>query len=111
MSPNYQIKDNLLDFRLATYSEICHEIGRRLKQQRLAKNLKQQDLAHRAGISVGTVKNLESKGQCSLENLVRVVFALGLTQELAPLFTYKAMTIAQMEELEKLAPKSRRRAR
>jgi transcriptional regulator with XRE-family HTH domain len=100
-----QIKDNIIDFKIATYSEICSELGMRLKIQRLLKNLKQQDLAAQAGVAVGTVKNLEAKGQCSLETLVRIVIALDLSQELAPIFTTKVQSILQMEELERLTSK------
>lgn len=101
-----------MNFKLSTQREICLELGKRLKHQRLLKNLKQLELAKRAGVAVGTVKNLESKGQCSLETLVRLVTALGLTDDLENLFLPKIVSIAQMEEFEKLnSPKIRRRAR
>lgn len=104
--------DNLLYFKLASPDEISLTLGQRLKDQRLAKNLKQQELAGRAGVSVGTVKNLESKGQSSLDSLVRIVSALDLVQDLDSLFTVKLRSIAQMEKLEKLsAAKPRMRAR
>lgn len=80
----------MLDFAFATHPEICVEIGQRLKRQRLAQLLTQKDLAERAGIALGTVKNLESKGISSLESIIRVVMALGLVDELVPLFELKA---------------------
>jgi transcriptional regulator with XRE-family HTH domain len=87
-------------------------LGQRLKTQRLAKNVKQQELAEQAGISVGTVKNLESKGQASLENWIRIIIALDLTQDLEALFTLKIRSISEMEKMEKLkSNKISRRAR
>lgn len=106
------ITDNILDFNLSSREEICLELGRRLKVQRLSKKLKQQDLAEMAGVSVGTIKNLESKGQSSLDSLVRITTALDLIQELSFLFQIKIQSIAQMEELDHLlSPKIPRRVR
>jgi transcriptional regulator with XRE-family HTH domain len=105
-------KANILDFNLMNHIEICQELGLRLKSQRLMKNIKQQDLASRAGVSVGTVKNLESKGQSSLESFVRIVMALDMTQELESLLILRIRSIEQMEKAEKLAsPNIPRRAR
>lgn len=91
----------MLDFTFATQQEICAELGLRLKRQRLAQLLTQKDLAERAGVALGTVKNLESKGVSSLESLIRIVMALGLSDELASLFELKAAhSIAQMERAQ-----------
>lgn len=97
----------MLDFAFATHEEVCAEIGRRLKKQRLAQNLLQKDLAARAGVSPGTIKNLESKGQASLESWMRIVMALGLVDELAPLFALKQMSIRQMEQVQAASVRKR----
>jgi transcriptional regulator with XRE-family HTH domain len=49
----------------------------------------QVELAQRAGLSSGTVKNLETKGQASLESFVHIVAALGLADDLGELFRSK----------------------
>jgi len=91
----------ILDFAFATHQEICAELGQRLKRQRLVQALTQKDLAERAGVALGTVKNLEGKGVSSLESLIRIVMALGLLDELASLFTLQAtQSIAQMERAQ-----------
>ena len=100
--PKRSIRDKILDFKLATPHEICLEFGARLKSQRLIKNIKQKELAARAGVSVGTIKNIESKGQSSVETWVRISVALDLIGELQPLFTLKTRSIAEMEMIEKL---------
>ena len=105
-----KLKVNILDFKLATPEEVCLELGRRLKIQRLSKNFKQQDLADRAGVSVGTIKNLEAHGHSSLETWIRVSAALDLIQEIEPLFRSKIRSIAEMEKTEQ-AFTLRKRAR
>ena len=90
----------MLYFSLAGNGEICRELGSRLKAQRLARNLGQKELAARAGVSAGTVKNLENKGQSSLESLIRIVSALDLMEELDTLFVLRTRSIAEMEQAE-----------
>ncbi|QBC45909.1 helix-turn-helix domain-containing protein [Iodobacter fluviatilis] len=91
----------MLDFNFATYTEICAELGLRLKRQRLAQAITQKDLAASAGVAVGTVKNMESTGVASLESAIRIVMALGLADELAALFQLQvASSIAQMERAQ-----------
>lgn len=92
--------DNILDFGFASPDEVCKVLGARLKAQRLAQSITQVELAARAGVSAGTVKNLESKGQSSMESVVRVGLVLGLTEDLQTLFTLKLKSIAQMEQAE-----------
>jgi transcriptional regulator with XRE-family HTH domain len=91
----------MLDIGFATSDEMSSELGARLKAQRLAQGIAQADLAGRAGVSVGTIKNLESKGQCSLETLVRIAMALGLADHLQALFALKVQTIAQMAQAQR----------
>lgn len=95
-----------MDLDLASNSEVALELGQRLKAQRLARNLQQVEVAARAGVARGTVQNLEAKGQCSLESLVRIVRALGLIDEFAGVFELKpAQSIAELARIER----SRRR--
>lgn len=90
----------MLDLGFATFEEVCKELGSRLKAHRLAQMLTQEELAGRAGVSTGTVKNLENKGQSSIESAVRVALALGLSNDLQELFKLQVKSIAQMEQAE-----------
>lgn len=92
--------DRMLDFSFSTSDEITAALGLRLKAVRLSQSLTQANLAERAGISVGTVKSLERTGQCSVTSLVRVVQALGLTDQLQSLFVLKVQSIAEMEQAQ-----------
>ena len=97
-----------MSFILSLPNEILRELGARLRMQRLAQSLSQRELAHMAGLSLGALRKLETDGQCSLETLIRVVQALGLTTELDELFVLKRQSIAQMAQAE--AAQQRQRA-
>ena len=97
----------MLTLTLATHQEVCHALGQRLRARRLAQLLGQQDLALKAGVSVGTVRTLESTGQTSLDSLVRVALALGQADGLQHLFDAPVQSIAQMAQAE---PPRRQRA-
>ncbi len=93
---------NKLNFKLSTPQEIGHELGHRLKQQRMNKRWTQHELAGRTGLDVGTIKNLENKGQCALLTLIRIAMALDCINDLANLFQLKISSIAEMEKAENL---------
>ena len=93
-------RDTLLDFSFATADEIAQELARRLKAARLTQGLQQPDLAQRAGVSVGTVKALENKGQSTIASLIRVVQALGLIADLQQSFVVQIRSIAEMERAQ-----------
>ena len=91
----------MLDFVFSTSDEITAELGLRLKAVRLSQSLSQVDLAERAGVAVGTVKSIERTGQSSMASLVRVVQALGLTDQLQSLFVIQVQSIAEMEQAQR----------
>jgi transcriptional regulator with XRE-family HTH domain len=91
----------MFDFMMATTPEICAELGRRLRTRRLMQGWTQVELAQRSGLSSGTIKNLERRGQASLESFVKVIAALGLADDLGELFRLKVVSIAAMEKAER----------
>ncbi len=93
---------------LYTETELLAELGSRLREQRLRRNLLQKTLAEKAGLSVSALKKLEGQGTGSLENFMKVVYALRLEKELQSLFLPQPLTIAQLEALQTPA---RQRAR
>ncbi len=90
----------MLDFGFANEQEIRIELGKRLHSHRLAQGLSQVELAKRAAIGVSTLKLLENKGQCTLENFMRAALGLGLADEMQSLFILKIKSISQMEQAE-----------
>ena len=92
----------MIDFRLASAPDLLRHLGQRLRQQRLQKPWTQQDLATHAGVALSAVKKLEAGGNATLKTLVKVVQALSLAEELAPLFAPKAeLSIAALAKAEK----------
>ena len=92
----------MLDINLASAQEVCEQIGRRLRAQRLAALLSQAELAARAGVSTGTVRTLEASGLISTDSLVRLVLALGLASNLQHLFELPLQSVAQMERADRV---------
>jgi len=70
-----------MDFYAASDKAILKELGNRLRQLRLLKNITQEDLAERALLSVGTIKSLEA-GKGRLSSLIAVLRELGALDQL-----------------------------
>ena len=86
---------------------ILEELGQRLTQARLARNLKQDELAAAAGLSKRTVERLETGSSVQLSNFIRALRALQLLQNLEQLVPATGPSpIAQL----KLKQRERRRA-
>lgn len=99
-----------MNFTFASDEELASELGARLKAHRLAGSLRQVDLTSRAGVALGTLKALETRGVCTLGSLVQVVRALGLESELQGLFKLpEPKSIAAMEAQAVPLPKRIRR--
>lgn len=71
-----------MSFYAATDQAVLEELGRRLRQRRLDRNLSQQDVAERAGLDRTTVGALERDGRASLLTVVQVLRALDALDEL-----------------------------
>jgi transcriptional regulator with XRE-family HTH domain len=56
-----------------TAEEIQLELGRRLKQLRLSRNLTQLDVAKRAAVPRSSLQKIEESGKATVETLVRVL--------------------------------------
>ena len=60
-----------------TDQEVLQELGRRLREHRLTRNLTAETVAERAGLSVTTVLNAEKGKNPTLETVVRLLRVLG----------------------------------
>jgi putative transcriptional regulator len=89
-----------------TPAALAQELGERLKQARLNHDLTQHEVAKRAGLGRKTVLNAE-KGKVQLENMVAIMMALELTDQLN-LFLPKPEVSPR--QLAKLQGKKRQRA-
>lgn len=71
-----------VEYATASSSQVATDIGRTFAEIRLARNLTQVALAKQAGVSAGTVKRLESGQGATLDSLIRLLQALGLSRHL-----------------------------
>lgn len=74
-----------VDYASASPSSVAADLGATFAQVRLAHNLTQVALAKRAGVSAGTVKRLESGRGATLDTVIRLMQALGLSSHLETL--------------------------
>jgi len=67
---------------LLTDAAVLEELGQRLRQIRLSRNLTQEQMAGEAGITPPTVNKLEHGKPVQLLTLIRVMRVLGMLDEL-----------------------------
>jgi putative transcriptional regulator len=64
---------------------LLKELGERLAQARIGRNLTQEGLAEAAAVSKRTIERLETGQSVQLSNLTRVLIALGLAENIGQL--------------------------
>jgi transcriptional regulator with XRE-family HTH domain len=89
----------MLSINLKSPTEVMRELARKAKARRLAANLTQEGLAHRADVSLGTLKLFEREGKASLETVLRIAFVLDAAPEFDFLFpAAKVMSIVDVQD-------------
>jgi len=91
---------------LVTPKDIAAQLGQGLRAHRLAQNRTQMELASQSGVSVPTIKRLEATGRGSVENLLRLAWALRLETVFDGIIPAPAP--ARIEDV--VSPKRRQRA-
>lgn len=92
---------------LLTDEAVLRELGSRLARMRLERNLKQTELAAKAGVAKRTLERIEAGGSAQLVNLVRVCRALGMLENFEALIPPPQISPV---ELMKLHGRQRKRA-
>lgn len=82
---------------LATEPEIRIELGSRVTQLRLEKNLSQSQLALRAGIGVATLQRFEQGNGATLTTFIQVLMALGHLDDLNLILAPPQLSIKALE--------------
>jgi transcriptional regulator with XRE-family HTH domain len=103
-------RDCTMPFHFTTAHEIAQTLAQRLKVARLAQGLTQAELATRAGVSVGTIRNLERDGDCAFATVIKVAQSLRLEDGFEALFAPGVQSIAELARLEDAKSKVRQRA-
>jgi transcriptional regulator with XRE-family HTH domain len=68
---------------------IKQKLAGRVRARRKEGKLSQSALAERSGVSLGSVKRFELKGEISLSSLLRIAFVLGFEDDFEQLFARK----------------------
>ena len=92
---------------MAHVDERERQLGRHVRERRLAARLTQVELADRANVSLGALKHLESGAGSTITTLVKVLRALGADEWLATL----APPPAPFDPLVLLEQRQRERSR
>jgi transcriptional regulator with XRE-family HTH domain len=71
-----------MKFILKTPEETSKDLSNRLKALRLLKKWKRSTLAKRSGVTESSLKRFEQTGKVSMENFLKLVFALGRLDEI-----------------------------
>jgi DNA-binding XRE family transcriptional regulator len=94
----------IMDFVKMSDSAVMTEIGHRIQQERLNRNLEQAVLAKQAGISRRTLQRLEAGGVCTLNSLIRILRALDKLGELnhfIPPVGFSPLQLAKLKGYER----------
>lgn len=96
-----------MSYSLLTTIEAAENLSLRLKQLRLLKKWKRTTLAQRSGVSVASLIRFEQESKISLNNLLKLLSALGRLNEVEKLLQPpKARSIDDLDN--KLADVSKR---
>jgi len=79
---------------------ILGELGGRLQRERLNRNMTQADLAHRAGVSLRTLQNIETGRSITLASLIKILRALGNLAVLDDVFPEPGLSPVQLAKLK-----------
>lgn len=99
----------MIDLNLTKPDELLRLLCGRLKNERLAQQLTQAELALRAGLSVNTISSVEAARNVSFESIIRMAMVLGRSGEIEGLFKPKLESLHDLERYEE--SRSRQRIR
>jgi transcriptional regulator with XRE-family HTH domain len=95
--------------QLLSHASVCEQLGQRIRQLRLLRNMSQRELAEMTQSSLSSIRRLESSGQGSIELLVRSAQSLQALDQFDSLLTLPVQSIADAERQQ--AARLRQRAR
>nr|WP_320014870.1 helix-turn-helix transcriptional regulator [uncultured Desulfobacter sp.] len=101
-----KVLGNVMVFEKMSPMAIAEQLGERLKQARLNTDLTQAEVASRTGLNRRTILNAE-KGNVQLKNLVAILIALGMVEQINMFLPIQEVSPLQ---LAKLRGKKRQRA-
>lgn len=86
------------DFNLITPEDVAQQLAKKTRTLRLARNWKQATLAERSGVTLASLRRFERTGLASLQNLLKLAFAMGRLDDFESLLQPPdAESIAELE--------------
>ena len=76
--------DNILSIR--------DSLLERVRKRRKELGISQIELSERSGVSLGSIKRFETKGELALTSLIKIAFALGYESDFNQLFVRRSYT-------------------
>lgn len=89
-------------------SAALKEVGERIRQQRISRNYTQSQFAEKCGLSTSTITRIENGEDSKLSNVIRVLVAMDMQDNLEHLVPKQA---ASYKHIYEQAPVRRRAAR
>jgi transcriptional regulator with XRE-family HTH domain len=86
---------------------IKSQIAKRVKEKRLANDFSRKTLSERSSVSESSIKRMETIGETSLDNLVKISIALGCAED----FNYLFVPGKIIRSFDELSNKERKRGR
>src|ERR1035438_4320049 len=80
-----------MSIELTTPQDVQQQLASRLEARRLSKNLTQEGLANRSGVSWSSLKRFESTGLIALESLLKISLVLDVTLSEPSMIRYKSI--------------------
>ncbi|WP_330640732.1 helix-turn-helix transcriptional regulator [Anaerovorax odorimutans] len=77
---------NMFNLNQKTPGEIEMIIAGRIREIRRRRKISQKRLSEKSGVSLGSLKRFEQRGEISLRSLIKIAIALGIEDELTALF-------------------------
>jgi len=95
-----------MPYSLYTPEEISQGLAKRLKSLRLQKRWKRSTLAMRSNVTEASLKRFEQTGKVSMENFLKLIFALDRLDEMQALLQPAvANSIKELEQIEQKKPR------
>ncbi len=96
----------IMKFTLKSPVKTSKMLSTRLKGLRLLKKWKRSTLAKRSGVTESSLKRFEQTGKVSMENFLKLIFALGRLDEIdALLLPPTAHSLKELKKREKMVSK------
>ena len=101
----------MVNLILTKPEEIVRLLCTRLRKERLAQQMKQSEVAARAGIGIGTLSNLEAGRSVAFDSVVRVAMVLGRLNDLEQLFAPRLESLDDIVRYDQGAQRQRIRGK